>query len=111
MGRPAKKYGGDARKEYLDVAKKLFIKKGFANTYIREIGRLSGYNESNLYTYWKTKEDLFNEITACVSDMDLDSACQFPIEYAIMVEKMLSEEGTLITKLSELSPELLVSML
>lgn len=110
-GRPANKGKGETREEYLGIIKDLFIRDGYAGTTIREIGKVSGYNPSNFYAHWKDKDDVFNEITGCVADMDISAACQYPIEYAMMVEKMLSENGNLIKKLSELSPELLVSML
>jgi len=96
---------------YLKVSKELFIKHGYMNTSIRMIGEALGYNTSNIYTYWKTKEDLFDEITECVDGLGINIACEYPVEYAMLVEKRLSEDGTLIKKLSELSPELLVAML
>lgn len=106
--RPLKK---DARSRYLEAAKDLFIKNGYKGTSIRMIGSAVGYNQSNFYVYWKSKDSLFREITDCIKTESLSEACEFPVEYAMVVEKRLSSNGTLIKKLSELNPELLVSML
>jgi len=99
------------RESYLEKSKELFIINGYTKTSLRMIAKSVGYSVGNIYAYWKTKEELFNEITSCVKGMDLRCACDYPTEYAMVVEKMLSEKGILIKKLSELSPELLVAML
>ena len=106
--RPLKK---EARETYLTVSKGLFIKNGYKNTSTRMIGKAMGYNQSSFYTYWKSKKDLFEEITSCVKGLTLSEACKHPVEFAMITEKILSEDGTLIKKLSELSPELLIALL
>lgn len=108
VGRPHK---SEARTQYLKAAKELFLKNGYKNTSIRMIGKAVGYNQSNFYTYWKSKEDLFIDVIKEVDEITLTKACDHPVEFAMLVEKILSRDGTLIKKLSELSPERLLSML
>jgi hypothetical protein len=102
---------GKARNIFLEVAKEEFIKNGFRGTKIRVIGDRTGYHFNNFYSYWKNKEEIFDEITSCVKPMTLGAACEYPVEFAMVIEKELSEEGTLVKKLSDLPPEVLVSLI
>lgn len=99
-----------SRDLYLSKGKYLFIKHGYKNTTIAMISKEAGFTETNLQGYWKRKEDLFNEITEGI-DFTIESACNYPELFAVMVEKELTERVELIKKLSELSPEILVSMI
>lgn len=45
-----------------DAAKKLFLKKGYAGTKIREIAEEAGINLALMNYYFRSKEKLFNEI-------------------------------------------------
>lgn len=109
-GRPYTKKGL-AREELFTAAKSLFAEHGFDGTHLKMISEKAGYNATNIYCHWKNKEDLFAELTSNVETLDIHEACDHPLEFAMVLEKKLSEDGTLIKKISELSPELLVSML
>ena len=46
----------------LEVAEKLFVEKGFAGTKTTEIADEAGVNHALLHYYFRTKENLFNQI-------------------------------------------------
>jgi AcrR family transcriptional regulator len=46
----------------LDVAEKLFIEKGYTGTKTTEIANEAGVNHALLHYYFRTKENLFNQI-------------------------------------------------
>lgn len=47
------------RQKLVDVARQLFAKSGFDNTTMNDIALLSGKGRRTLYTYFKSKEDVF----------------------------------------------------
>jgi len=111
-GRPVDTGKENIREKYLEISRKLFLEHGYKNTSLGMISIATGYNKTNLYTYWKDgKKQLFDEIVSCVKIRSISEACEFPEEFAMVVEKKISESGKLIKALSELSPELLVSLL
>lgn len=58
VGRPrasGKETSGDSRRDILTAAGKLFLKKGFAGTSLREIGEEAGLRKASLYYYFKSK--------------------------------------------------------
>ena len=46
----------------LEVAEKLFIEKGYAGTKTTDIAEIAGVNHALLHYYFRTKENLFNQI-------------------------------------------------
>lgn len=61
VGRPrasGKETSGDARRDILMAAGKLFRAKGFAGTSLREIGEEAGLRKASLYYYFKSKDDI-----------------------------------------------------
>jgi len=46
----------------LEIAENLFLEKGFALTSTTEIARIAGCNQALVHYYFRTKEQLFNEI-------------------------------------------------
>ena len=47
------------RQKLVDVARQLFAKNGFDNTTMNDIALLSGKGRRTLYTYFKSKEDVY----------------------------------------------------
>lgn len=47
------------RQKLVDVARQLFAKNGFENTTMNDIALLSGKGRRTLYTYFKSKEDVY----------------------------------------------------
>lgn len=53
------------KRNILEVARKLFAKKGFENTTINEIADVSEYGRRTIYTYFKNKNDIYKEVISC----------------------------------------------
>ena len=47
------------RQMFLDVARQIFAKKGIANTTMNDIAEASGKGRRTLYTYFKSKDDVY----------------------------------------------------
>ena len=47
------------RQKLVDVARQLFAKKGVGNTTMNEIAEVSGKGRRTLYTYFKSKDDIY----------------------------------------------------
>jgi AcrR family transcriptional regulator len=54
----------EIKNKILNVSEQMFFKKGYLKTSTRDIAKKSGISVSNLYKYFKNKEDLFYEITS-----------------------------------------------
>lgn len=52
----------DIRKDILTEAEKLFLNKGFQGTSMREIAQKSNVGLSNIYNYFHSKDDIYQEI-------------------------------------------------
>jgi len=52
----------DRKKQILEAALKIFIKKGYAKTTMDDIVGLSGLSKGALYHYYKSKKDLFLDL-------------------------------------------------
>lgn len=48
-----------SRQKMLDVAKRLFIERGYSKTTMEDIADQAGFGVATLYTYFKTKEGVF----------------------------------------------------
>ena len=47
------------RQKLVDVARQLFAKNGIANTTMNDIAKASGKGRRTLYTYFKSKDDVY----------------------------------------------------
>lgn len=56
----------DIEQQIAKAAKAIFLKKGFAQTSMRDIAKRSGVGLSNIYNYFDSKDDLFRSIVAPV---------------------------------------------
>ncbi len=56
----------DIRKTILSVARKEFIEKGFKVTSMRTIAQKAEVGLSNIYNYFKNKDEIFSEVLASV---------------------------------------------
>ena len=77
---------------------------------MRRIFKDAGYTVGLIYTYFKNKDDLFNAVVGKVRNT-LEWAKYHPEEFAMMVERELSENNMLIKRLAKLSSFDLVGML
>lgn len=84
-------------------AREEFVKRGYELASLRTITRRSEMSTNNIYNYFKSKEDLFNEVIKA-SGYDKLRKADYPVETAMLLEKYLSKKNLLITRLSELKP-------
>lgn len=52
------------RQNIMQVAREEFLKKGYKNTSMRSIARLSGVSLSNIYNYYQDKDEIFQTVLA-----------------------------------------------
>ncbi len=50
------------REQIVETAKKVFLKKGYSKTSMRDIAKGCGIGVSNIYNYFKSKDELFRHI-------------------------------------------------
>jgi AcrR family transcriptional regulator len=53
----------ERKKEFLDIARRLFFTKGYEQTSVDEIIKEVGLSKGSFYYYFKSKEDLLDELT------------------------------------------------
>lgn len=59
------------REQIVEVAKRVFLKMGFAKTSMRDIAAGAGVGVSNIYNYFKGKDELFRHIvTPLITEME-----------------------------------------
>jgi len=80
-----------ARTRLLEAGVKLFSKKGYANTSVREIVELAGVSKPILYYYFKSKEGMFRSI--------LDYALK---QQEHVLEEALKKPGSVLDRLTYL---------
>lgn len=52
------------REQIVEIAKRVFLKKGYAKTSMRDIAKGADIGVSNIYNYFKSKDELFRHIVA-----------------------------------------------
>lgn len=50
------------REQIVEVSKRVFLRKGYAKTSMRDIAKGTGIGVSNIYNYFKSKDELFRHI-------------------------------------------------
>jgi len=50
---------GERRPVFLDVARRLFFKKGYHGTTMEEVARAAGFSKRTVYIYFQNKDELF----------------------------------------------------
>ncbi len=107
----SRKKNPNTRERFLSEGREAFFENGYNNTKVSEIVENAGCKSvRSLYVYFDSKESLFNEIVKDVP-RTLEGAIVNPEEFAMIVEKKLSEEGKLVEGLSDLTSEVLFSLL
>ncbi len=84
--------GKDTRDEILSQARKLFFKKGFNNTGIREIAQRANVTSGALYRHFKSKEDILDCIISPYTDDWLRQCETMHREFNKEIEKAHSKE-------------------
>ena len=50
------------REQIVEIAKRVFLRNGYAKTSMRDIAKRTGIGVSNIYNYFKSKDELFRYI-------------------------------------------------
>lgn len=92
------------RQQIIDLGVKLFKEKGFHRATTRELAKAAGFSIGTLYEYIRTKEDvlflvcdnIFNEVTKCLTDFPSDSSTieglkQAIRHYYLLIDQMPEE--------------------
>lgn len=59
------------RDKFIEVARQLFARKGVENTTMNDIASASDKGRRTIYTYFKSKRDIFNAVIECETDQVL----------------------------------------
>ncbi|HEY4623038.1 TetR/AcrR family transcriptional regulator [Solibacillus sp. FSL R7-0668] len=94
----------ERRQQIVDAGVKLFKEKGFHRATTRELAKAAGFSIGTLYEYIRTKEDvlflvcdnIFNEVTKCLSQFPADTGTLTALEeairqYYLLIDKMPEE--------------------
>jgi len=61
------------REEIITAAEKVFFKKGYDSTTLDEIGKVAEFSRRTLYTYFKSKDDLYLAVHLRYNRMKIDA--------------------------------------
>lgn len=64
------------REKFIEVARQLFARKGIENTTMNDIASASDKGRRTIYTYFKSKRDIFNAVIERETDKQLESLRQ-----------------------------------
>lgn len=64
----AYKNGLDTKKQIVNAAKKLFYEKGYEETTISEICRMTGINQGSVYYHFKTKQNIKHTLAKIIGE-------------------------------------------
>lgn len=76
------------REEIIDAAEKLFFEKGYSDTTIEEIGKAAEYSRRTLYTYFRSKDDLYMAVHLRYTRMKTDQLRRSMQEHKTGFEKL-----------------------
>ena len=82
---------GTTKEKIIETSTELFSKKGFDSTRIEEIAKAAGVNKALIYYYFKSKEDLLDQIVHSLMDKAASLAMDF-VHFNIV---QLIDEGRL----------------
>lgn len=90
----------ERRQQIIDAGVKLFKEKGFHRATTRELAKAAGFSIGTLYEYIRTKEDvlflvcdnIFNEVTKCLTDFPSDTGTIEGLEQAIRQYYLLIDQ-------------------
>ena len=110
----------ERRQQIVDAGVKLFKEKGFHRATTRELAQAAGFSIGTLYEYIRTKEDvlflvcdnIFNEVTKCLSQFPADNGTIPALEeairqYYLLIDKMPEEFTIMYQETKSLQKEAL----
>jgi len=99
-----------ARAVITEAAAALFARKGYHGTTIEEIAAAAGYSPAAIYKYFRNKEDLFSSLWNATADQlqgIFEQSASLDLEFPLRLRWVV----TMLGKLLETSPDLLVAFL
>lgn len=82
----------DRRAHILDVASRVFLKEGFAGASMGDIAKAGAGSKGTLYTYFSSKEEMFEELMAAEIEQRARVTFELP-EHADDPEQVLTDLG------------------
>lgn len=98
--------GEISRKEILDAAIKVFVKKGFSGTRVQEIADEANMNKGMIFYYFKSKELLYQEVFIVILQKTLVKQFK-PLTEDISIKEKLIKYGKLYIENASEAPELI----
>ena len=77
------------REKFIEVARQLFARKGVENTTMNDIANASDKGRSTIYTYFKSKRDIFNAVIERETDQVLGRLQEIVAKPVPASEKLL----------------------
>ncbi|MDE5874218.1 MAG: TetR/AcrR family transcriptional regulator [Muribaculaceae bacterium] len=77
------------RDKFIEVARQLFARKGVENTTMNDIASASDKGRRTIYTYFKSKRDIFNAVIESETDQLLNQLCHIVARPVSPDEKLL----------------------
>ena len=76
------------REKFIEVARQLFARKGIENTTMNDIASASDKGRRTIYTYFKSKRDIFNAVIERETDKVLESLREIVAQKKAPQEKL-----------------------
>jgi AcrR family transcriptional regulator len=86
----AKKMASKTREKLIDVARQLFAHKGMENTTMNDIASASEKGRRTIYTYFKSKSEIFNAVINHESNIIVDRLAELPTMPLPPEEKLMN---------------------
>jgi AcrR family transcriptional regulator len=95
--------GGAKRRQIMDGARTVFLAAGFDGASMNDIARAAGVSKGTLYSYFTSKDDLFEAIIRAEKGQAAERLCQFNPEgdvremltdFGVRLMRRISQPGT-----------------
>ena len=87
LKKPIQKRALEKKSRLLVVAKKLFDKNGFYNTFIKDITNEAGVSIGLFYNYFKDKNDIYREVIETICEKEIDRHKDFKEKLLLTKDK------------------------
>ena len=92
------------RTKILDLSLKYFARNGFAGTKISDLAKFIGIGQGTLYSYFSTKEELFNVIAKTIVDSNEQSLLELKNAPISATEKIIALSNKMLKEISRDTP-------
>ena len=67
----------EIQSKILETAQRLFIKRGYENTSLKQIAEKSNISKSNIYRYYRSKEDIYEKLASSAREAVIKTRSSF----------------------------------